>query len=142
MTTQSASAVTTQVVVAESWMVSAILNDDPEGTYSGNRVLIYAEDGASFEIQILNGGTINGTHLGQPITVRRVGYVKTQPSTVEEKYENRYVQFTGLDRPIIFHSQNPLDGDLDTSVSVTENGPFNLRSELVIVWNKYTPVVD
>jgi hypothetical protein len=119
-------------------MVNRIFNHDPKGIFSGLVVVIHTMGGTAYRILILDGGTILGTHRGQPVFLRRVSYLSTkQPHGEVSSGENQYIYFTGPTNPRIhFHPSPTEDEDLDATSMVITPGLLKTEMTLVIDWNK------
>lgn len=119
-------------------MVNRIFNHDPEGAYCGLVVIIYTTGGAAYRIQILEGGTIPGTHRGQPASFRRASYLSTkQPSGEVSTGDNQYAYFTGATNPRIHFHPSPVEAeDLEATSMVITPGLLMPDMTLVIDWNK------
>ena len=127
-----------QEIPTTPWMVDRIFNHDPEGAYCDLVVIIYTMGGTAYRIQILEGGTIQGTHRGQPAPLRRVRYLSTkQPYGEVSTGDNQYAYFTGPTNPRIHFHPSPVEAeDLDATSMVITPGLLKPDMTLVIDWNK------
>jgi hypothetical protein len=117
--------------------VYGIFNQDHGGYFSGATVVVQTRSDIIYEVYILKGGVMQGTHRGRSVPVRKVNYRRLEAHHRPVVAMDQYAHFTGPIAPRI-HFHTSLTEDEDAKVTGKFITPRLLRPKmgLVIDWNE------